>query len=166
LDGDHGALIESYESAMRRAAAQQDFEQAAQCRDTWQHLVLLRDQLAQVRRAQRELWGVYPIRGGATGPTWILIAGGRVSTVIAAPRLVTTARRCLELLDQTFDQRRPAPADDYDHIRLVASWFRRHPQEQTRIVTPDQARSICHGKLTRRARVALGQPTESVERSA
>lgn len=166
LDGDDGALAASYESAMRTAAGERQFERAAQCRDTWLSLVLLQEQLARVRRAVRELWGVYPVRANGTAPAWVLLTGGRVSAVAAAPRSLTTARRCLALLDETFDRRRPAPADDYDHIRLVAAWFRRHPDEQAKVLAPEQARALCSQKLTRANRAGRTVPPDPVRRSA
>ena len=137
---------------MHDAASRREFELAATYRDTWQQLTLLSDQLKLLRDAQRDFWFVYPIqkvRGGGTCATakWIVIAGGKVVAVLSEPRSPAAARRGLNLLAATFDNRRPPPApEDIHQIRLVAAWFRQHPDERERVLSPDQAQAICRSR--------------------
>ncbi len=149
LDGCDDTLLARCETAMHDAASRREFELAATYRDTWQQLTLLSDQLKLLRSAQRDFWFVYPIqkvRGGGTCATakWIVIAGGKVVAVRSEPRSPAAARRGLHLLTATFDHRTPPPApEDIHQIRLVAAWFRQHPGERERVLSPDQAQAIC-----------------------
>lgn len=148
LDGRDTTVIDRYESAMHDAADRRAFEQAATYRDIWEQLTLLHNQLRLLRDAQRDFWFVYPIscRSAANGRVstkWMLIAGGTVVAVLREPRTPAAARRCLGLLEQTFADRRSAAPEYYDQIRLVAAWFRQHPDERDRIIDPDQAQAAC-----------------------
>ena len=152
LDGCDDTLLARCETAMHDAASRREFELAATHRDTWQQLTLLSDQLKLLRCAQRDFWFVYPIqkvRGAGTCATskWIVIAGGKVVAVLSEPRSPAAARRGLNLLAATFDNRHPPPApEDIHQIRLVAAWFRQHPDERERVLSPDQAQAICRSR--------------------
>ncbi|MHB8865533.1 MAG: UvrB/UvrC motif-containing protein [Pirellulaceae bacterium] len=151
LDGRDPTLIQHYETAMQEAATRRDFELAAAYRDTWKQLSLLNDQLQLLRGAQRDFWFVYPIsreraEGTRRASKWMVIAGGTVVAVLPEPRSRGAARRCLELLESTFENRHCTAPEDYYQIRLVTAWFRRHPQERERAWGPDQAQAICRAR--------------------
>jgi excinuclease ABC subunit C len=148
LDGRDTTMIDRYELAMQDAADRRAFEQAATYRNLWEQLTLLHDQLQLLRSAQRDYWFVYPVQGCSATHTratieWMLIAGGTLVAVLREPRTPAAARRCLGLLEQTFADRQFPVSEDYDQIRLVAAWFRQHPDERGRILDPDQAQAIC-----------------------
>jgi excinuclease ABC subunit C len=148
LDGQDTTILDHYATAMQSAAARQAFELAAVYRDSWEQLSVLHDQLRLLQAAQRDLWFVYPIRrisatNGRASGKWLLIAGGTIAAVVGEPRTSAAACRCGELLQRTFGDRRAAAPQDYDQIRLVASWFRQHPDERDRVLSPDQALAVC-----------------------
>jgi len=151
LDGRDTTVISHYELAMQEAADQRAFERAATCRDAWQQLTLLHDQLQMLRHARRDFWFVYPFQGHSTsgrrpGVKWLVIAGGVLVAVLRAPRTPPAARRCLGLLERTFADRQFPLREDYDQIRLVTAWFRQHPDERGRILNPDQAQALCRAR--------------------
>jgi hypothetical protein len=157
LDGRDLSLIDYYESAMRDAAAQQAFERAASYRDTWEQLTLLTDQLSLLQVMQHELWFVYPtsVATATRQPTtkrWIAIAGGIVAAVLPEPRSLAAAQLCLERLASIWQTCRSVAPDNYDQARLVAAWFRQHPDERERVLAPDQAEAICRDRLAITAR--------------
>jgi excinuclease UvrABC nuclease subunit len=151
-------MMDHYESAMREAAAAESFEQAAIYRDIWQQLQLIHNQLQRLRDVQRDFWYIYPLRRGTATPKWMLIAGGRIAALVAVPRSAPAARKCLTLLEQTFEQRAITAVEDYDHVRLVTAWFRQRPDQQRRLLEPNAAREICLRQLD-------GNPSRTSPRS-
>ncbi len=152
LDGRDTALVGHYEQLMRAAAAACAFEEAALHRDTWRQLLLVHNQLELVRSVLREYWFVYPcgrrsVQGRRGHTTWLVIAGGTLAAAVREPRTPAAARRCLDLLEQTFRQRQFPARENYDQMRLVAGWFRRHPGERSRALDPDQAQAFCRARL-------------------
>ena len=168
LDGRDTTRIRCYEQCMHDAASRCAFEDAARYRDTFAQLTLLHDQLQLLRSVQRDFWFVYPIQGCSTSRRpatvkWIVIAGGTLLAVLREPQTPAAARRCLDLLQNGFADRQFPVSEDHDQIRLVAAWFRQHPDERGRTLDPDQAQAICreralHGPTETSRRVSGGRP--------
>lgn len=152
LDGRETQVMDHYESAMQEAADRLAYEQAASFRDTWEQLSVLHDQLRALREAQRDLWFVYPIASplpnrARRSRKWILIAGGRIAAVVREPQTAAGARRCIELMQESLMVRRPMEPEEVDQVRVVAAWFRQHPEERERVLQPDEAHASCAKRL-------------------
>jgi excinuclease ABC subunit C len=147
LRGTDAALIERFETQMKTAAEERQFERAATLRDAWADLVWLAEQLERLRWFRGRHAFVYELDTVDAGQQWYLFRGGRVRAVVDAPTNRRRARRCLRQLDRVYDagpdESDAAPAEDLEAILLAASWFRRYPAELDRTLLPRQAREIC-----------------------
>jgi excinuclease ABC subunit C len=148
LAGEDDSPLSTLEQEMAAASAALQFERAAALRDKVAALRWLRDRLARLRRAHDGHSFVYPVTGTGGGPDlWYLIHHGRVAHVLPAP--TDEAGRCtavaaVEAVYGAEEARgRLLAADEVDGVLLAAAWFRRHPEELERTLTPDAARAQC-----------------------
>ncbi len=146
LNGEDRQVLEQMEAAMRESSERHDYERAINHRDALQELTYLFDQLQLFRDVARDFWFVYPIRSAGVSNLWNLIAGGDVVAVTTEPGTTSEGKTMCALLEKTFMQRDrqvPLPFEKYDRVRLVASWFRQHPEELERVVSPEDAMASC-----------------------
>ena len=146
LDGKDRHVLERIESAMREASERRDFERAIGHRDALQELTYLSDQLQLLRDVAHDFWFVYPIRSAGSSNLWNLIAGGDVVAVVPEPATKSERKALGALLEQTFMERgrqAPIPFEKFDRVRLVASWFRQHPDEMKKVLSPEDAIARC-----------------------
>ncbi len=143
---DRSALVD-LETSMRQAAESQNFERAAALRDKLASLQWLADKLDYVRLVRARESFVYPAPGSRGRCTWFLIHGGRTVSAIPAPRDRESAAVAIQAIKAVFDK---PPSDHvlelYEHwdgMCLVRSWFRRHPGEREKIITPEKALTEC-----------------------
>ncbi|NLF68498.1 MAG: hypothetical protein GX575_05510 [Candidatus Anammoximicrobium sp.] len=143
LDGQDRQLLVELETAMREAGEHRDYEQAIRHRDALRELTFLFDQLQILRKVCRDYWFVYPV-GAENGAAcvWHLIAGGDVVAVVTEPRTAAEAKRVHALLAEAYLQpgrQAHLAFEAFDRVHLVASWFRRHPDELAAVLSPDEA---------------------------
>lgn len=146
LDGRDDAPVKELKIAMEKAAAAQSYEQAATIRDRLDDLEWLQARLAWLTHARQEYSFIYPVESTNRGTTWHLIRGGRVLTSVAAPNNVRNRREAFKAINAVFPPNGgPSiiPGELYDHVLLVASWFRRKLEERARVIPIDRARQMC-----------------------
>jgi excinuclease ABC subunit C len=147
LDGHDLSLIEQQQQRMLEAAQRQEYERAAAYRDTWESLRLLHDQLAILRSGQRDCWFVYPFAktaGSATSRThWLIVAGGLAAAIVPEPRTASAADRVTQLLETITRDHQLTHPDEVAQLRVVAGWFRQHPEERAATISIEQARARC-----------------------
>jgi hypothetical protein len=146
LDGEDTQILDRMQVEMQEAADQQEFERAASMRDAWEELSHLLEQIDTVREVTRYYWFIYPISDQTKKPLWVFIAGGDVAAVRRAPYDRGTAYKALQQVDSIFGNDRQMSSHelrDYEHVRMVASWFRQHPDEIDRVLSPEDARRLC-----------------------
>ncbi len=141
LHGRDLTILKDVQRAMTAAAAAQEFERAAVLRDKFEVLGWLYEQLEQLRLARTSPSVVYPVRGHDGNMIWYLIHGGRAVVGTPAPRDATEWARVAALMQRVF---RPGDGEltataPVEGVLLVASWFRRFPEERKRAMTPEQA---------------------------
>lgn len=127
---------------MEAAAAAQQFERAAALRDRWTVLNWLADRLARIRKAQQEMSFIYPLAG-----TWYLIHGARVVDALAAPHDAATRTLAGERIDALYRGRSDL-LDSYEHadgMMVVMQWFRKHPAEREKCLSPERVLSKLDG---------------------
>jgi hypothetical protein len=57
---------------------------------------------------------------------------------------MNTARRLLAAIYRPGNgSLAPTPADEVDSVLLVAGWFRKHPEEREKLLTPTEALTRC-----------------------
>lgn len=147
LCGTDRSVLTRLEHAMRSAAAAERYQCAAALRDQWRDLTSLDELLERVRTVERTYSFVYPLPSYRPGKTWYVIHRGQVVGSVAAPGSPRSARRAMEALEKAYSA---GPArvdhttpDDPDLILLVSLWFRAHPEELGRTMTPEAAKRRC-----------------------
>ncbi len=163
LQGADRGLLDQLEQAMRKAAAQQAFERAAVLRDRWQSLRDLAEQLDRLHTARKTYSFVYPLPGYGGEMDWYLVHRGHVVAVIGAPEAPSSAQRAHATLERVF-RAGGAPActptaEDPEMIQLVGGWFRAHPEELDRVLSPDAAMETATRWLDGRGRVGPRTPS-------
>jgi excinuclease ABC subunit C len=147
LDGAGASVLRTLEREMAAAAESLAFERAAALRDKLDAIRWLSDRLAWLQRARLEHTFVYPVTGQDARTLWYLIHRGRVRAVVPAPRDAAARQAARTAIEAVFapDGRDggPVPADQMDHILLVAGWFRKHEDERQRLLSPADARAVC-----------------------
>jgi excinuclease ABC subunit C len=145
LEGVDASPLDALQRDMQEASAAQHFERAAALRDRWQPMHWLSGQLERVRQACRRSC-VYPAAGhkGARDH-WCVIHHGRVRAVTPAPRDDVGRAAAAAALEAVYQHAAAAPPGPHeiDGMLLVASWFRRHPGERDKILSPAAARALC-----------------------
>jgi excinuclease ABC subunit C len=143
LSGKDLSPLEMLERQMKAAAASLAFEQAAAVRDRLDSLRWLYERLGDLRRARDRQSFVYPVQGHDGEDTWYLVRAGRVMAALRAPKDAAELRMCKRVIRKTYQKKmvsaETATADEIDSVLLVAAWFRRHPQEQHRVILPGEA---------------------------
>jgi excinuclease ABC subunit C len=133
------------ERRMATAAAGQQFERAALLRDELASLRWLHDRLDQQRLRVRESF-IYPVSGMGRETIWYLIHGGRTVAAVQEPQDPDGASAAAELIDAVYQKEPTRLLDSYEHydgLLLVASWFRRYPQQRKRVLQPSEALGLC-----------------------
>jgi excinuclease ABC subunit C len=146
LDGRDTKLLDGLETEMHTAASNQAYERAIALRDKFVPLRWLDGRLAWLRNARQSLSFVYPVFGDDGQSLWYVIRRGQVQAVVPAPHNGSSRAVARKALRDAFE-RTSGPssqlADQMDSILLVASWFRRHPDERIRIMAPEEAMDQC-----------------------
>jgi excinuclease ABC subunit C len=147
LDGTDDGPLRTLEREMVAASAAQAYERAAALRDKLDVLRWLAERLAWLQRARREHTFVYVVPGNDGGTLWYLIHRGRVRAALPAPHDPLARQNVRAAVEAVFtDSGRdegPLPTDQLDSILLVAGWFRKHPDERQRLLTPAGALELC-----------------------
>jgi len=155
LAGLDDAPLRQLGEQMADAAAKQQFERAALLRDKYAALEWIWQRLDRVRTAQREMSFVYPLPSADGAATWHLIHGARVVACLPAPKDATSAAALLERLDATYRGPNSALLECYEHadgMALTMGWFRKHPTEMARTLSPDDARTKCRAIMKRKTK--------------
>jgi hypothetical protein len=127
---------------MEEAAAAQLFERAGSLRDRLVPLQWLAGKLERLRHARERLSFVYPVAG-----LWYLIHGARTLAALPAPSDAAGQERARVAIQAVFHEQRAGwLREAYEHadgMMLVLAWFRKHPGELQRTMTPQQALELC-----------------------
>jgi excinuclease ABC subunit C len=147
LDGTDDRVLRTLEREMAAASAAKAYERAAALRDKLDVLSWLADRLGWLQRARAEHTFVYPVTGYDGRTLWYLIHRGRVRAVVPAPRDPTSRQSARAAIEAVFAAQgregTAVPADQVDHILLVAGWFHKHEDERQRLLSPADALALC-----------------------
>jgi excinuclease ABC subunit C len=147
LGGSAGGLLKRLQRDMAAASAELAYERAAILRDKLHALRWLHEQLEAPRTARQHGSFVYPVAGHDGSQCWYLIRGGRTVTAVAAPTDAESCEQVKRLLEEVYRPEDPAGgserAECVEGVLLVASWFRRYPDERKRLLRPAAAVARC-----------------------
>jgi excinuclease ABC subunit C len=139
-------LLTQLEREMAEASAALLFERAAGLRDKLGVLHWLREHLDRLERAQR-LSFVYPVRCHGGDIYWYLIRQGLVAAVLPVACDAEVRQRAQASVQKVYSippqAGRFLAVEEVDQALLVAAWFRRHPEERQRTLSPEQV--LCRG---------------------
>lgn len=133
LSGADLSMLDQLTREMNAASTATQFERATLLRDRLDTLRWLHHHLERLRFAQEHYSFVYPVRGPNRRTRWYLIHRGRVLSAQAEPRTIREWQFTQQRLAQIHVQDRVDERlsnDEVDVVLLVASWFRRHPEER------------------------------------
>lgn len=146
LSGKNLAPLAELESAMRAAAAAENFERAAALRDRLASLQGLVDRLERLREARSKMSFIYPVATAVGATDWYLIHGGRPVQALPRPTDAPSALAAKQAITQLYGSPAPALLDSYEHVdgmTIVTSWFRKHPGELKKTLAPEKALRVC-----------------------
>jgi excinuclease ABC subunit C len=153
LAGEDAVLLQALERDMAAASDAQAFERAAGLRDKLEALRWLHEQLHLLCEARRHSF-VYPVVGLGGRDAWYVIEEGLVVAALPAPHDAPGQKAAEEAVREVYQskdvRKRATAAAEVDGVLLVASWFRRHPEELARTLPPPVTCAVS-GKPGRRA---------------
>lgn len=152
LAGTDLSPIERLEREMQAASASLEFERAAALRDRLESIRWLHEQLERLRGTCAKTSFVYPITGQDGVKLWYLIHGGRVVLVTPPPTDTITCKAAASAIEKVYQHTHsafssPRPTE-MDGVFLVASWFRRYPEQRAATLSPAKALSQCTRRRT------------------
>ncbi|MCS6900675.1 MAG: UvrB/UvrC motif-containing protein [Myxococcales bacterium] len=138
LLGQETELLDDLRSRMREASQRMEFERASVYRDRLKELEALSHALSSLRESLDRLTFVYAVPGIDGRDRLYFLKGGRVFGDLPRCRDPRQIERARELAAQLLGPiSPPASGDEMDEIRVVAGWFRTHPEELGRTMPPD-----------------------------
>jgi excinuclease ABC subunit C len=142
LEGRAEAPLADLEQRMQGASARLDFEYAAILRDRLERLRHFRDELVAFRGRVQDLTFVYRVPGFGGDDRVYLIRRGRIRRELPYPKGRRARAAVARAVDETYGETDPGPAalapQDAAEILLVARWFRMHPKERPRTLSPER----------------------------
>ena len=142
LEGRAQGPLRELEERMREAAARMEFEYAGLLRDRLERLRHFRDELVAFRGRVEDLSFIYRVPGFRGDDRIYLLRKGRVLAEMPNPRGRRARERAAVAVEDVYagpdrGPRGMAP-EDAAEILLVAQWFRLHPKERRRTLTPQR----------------------------
>lgn len=147
LDGHGDAPVRQLEDAMHAAAASLAFEHAGVLRDRLELVRWLHERVQHFHANVDRLTFRYHAWDPHTDREWIyLIRRGTVRAEVPAPTTDAEREALAELVQRIYGGLDPTGVDlpnhDLDEFYLVASWFRRRPEEKKRTRSAPAALSV------------------------
>ena len=146
LDGFNDEPLMIVRDQMEQAAEDRQYELAGRAHQTLKSLEYVHRKLMLLAKARRKYTFIYGVPGFDGCGTWYLIHSGEIAAVAAAPRNADEFAAMKPLLKRwrsttscRLDRGHGAHPQT---LALVASWFKKHPNELHRTVDPHQAARI------------------------
>ena len=149
LQGDNADLTAELQRDMAAAAAEQDYERAAEVRDDLEAVLWLRERLAALDQVRREYNFIYPVKEGQRH-VWYLVRGGELHGAVPVPQTPFAADETRTLLKSWARGHTSLSGPGVHHpstMLLVASWFRKRPKELRRTLKIATALRKCSALL-------------------
>lgn len=147
LSGGSSKLIGKLNDEMERASSRLEYERAMLLRDKIADLNWLIERLVWLRRARLEHSCIYPLQGPDQKIVWYFIECGQVRAAFYPPRDDHSCRAIAKRIDEIYATPSHAetmvPRGRIDSVLLVAAWFRKRPDERSRCIDAEQARTAC-----------------------
>jgi excinuclease ABC subunit C len=137
LAGRSTRAVDTLRAAMHEAAEVWHFERAGSLKARLEALEWLAGRLERFHAGADRLSFVYRARGADGSERLYLLRRGTVRAELAPPASPDEEAALAALVTRVYDGPDASggdiPTHDLDEFYLVASWFRRHPEELTRV---------------------------------
>lgn len=133
LDGRDRSVLAGITREMTAASTALAFERASALRDKLQDLEWVDHRLGLLRKARDQSCFVFPLAGTDGRPVWYVIYRGQVCTAVREPADEAGRAALSHLIAETRAGRPPGgpfACHPVDSVLLVASWFRKHPDQK------------------------------------
>jgi excinuclease ABC subunit C len=142
LEGRAQGPLQEVEERMGDAAGRMDFEYAALLRDRLERLRAFRDDLVAFRGRVEDLTFVYRVPGFGGDDRLYLLRPGRIRGDLPYPKGRKARERAARAVEDVYGEWDPGPGglepEEAAEILLVAQWFRLHPKERRRTMSPER----------------------------
>jgi excinuclease ABC subunit C len=145
LEGNDRSPLDSLERDMLAASAALEYERAAALRDRFRPLQWLSRSLDRLRQARSQSF-VYPLQGQEGKDLWYVVHRGFVRAVLPDPADPNGAET-VQTAAGIFGERLGNHKEIVDVVLLVDAWFRKHPEERRRTLSPEQALGLVSGSV-------------------
>ncbi len=148
LDGRDRSLLARLRESMEAAAAKLEYEKALSLRDRLLVLEWLDARLTLIRKARNRNYFIYPLTGHDGRERWYSIRRGQVVAVCYKPETAADYEQVRSLLAGVCDASESAGSPvlhggAVDNVLLVLGWFRKHPEEQARLIRHAEVLELC-----------------------
>jgi excinuclease ABC subunit C len=142
LEGRAQGPLQEVAERMREASERMDFEYAALLRDRLERLRAFRDDLVAFRGHVEDLTFVYRVPGFHGEDRLYLLRRGRIHRDLPYPKGRKARETAARTVAEVYGASDPGPGglepEDAAEILLVAQWFRQHPRERRRTMSPER----------------------------
>jgi excinuclease ABC subunit C len=142
LEGRAEGPLRELEQRMREAAERMEFEYAGLLRDRLDRLRQFRDELVAFRGRVEDLSFIYRVPGFRGDDRIYLLRKGRVLAEMPHPKGRRARERVAAAMEDVYGSADRGPRgmapEDAAEILLVAQWFRLHPKERRRTLSPSR----------------------------
>lgn len=133
LLGHETELLDDLRARMKEASGRLEFERASVYRDRLVELEALSRALSSLRESLERLTFVYAVPGRGGRDSLYFVHGGRVIGSTPRCRGHRQVEQAVALAEKIMAPvNPPGSGDEMDEIRVVAGWFRAHPEEMGR----------------------------------
>lgn len=142
LKGQDLSILIQLQEKMFEASQKQAFERAAIYRNQFDHLTWLHRRLEMLRRARRELHGVFPVPAFNHQTVWMILERGMIQDMVVTTEEPESCDRLLHRVQiALLDEHAPIPKSTHEiYMQMILmSWFRKHREDRFRVVAFEEA---------------------------
>ena len=145
LNGETKQTLDRLSARMQDAAARMSFESAAIYRDCLENLTWLDRRLNGLRSADQRLNGVLEIEARRGRMAWMVLRCGRIVATFARPTDADSAENTIFEIQNRLASSYELPSSllEMSLQLIVISWFRKHPEIQSNLLSFDDAVAYC-----------------------
>lgn len=151
MNGFENSVLDSLQSQMIEASKKHAFEKATMLRDQIRNLTWLDRRLNDLRRARYDFNCIYPVPGFRKRTIWLCLTSSLISSAVALPtgkRLAAKALQQINIANSANPNILPHDNPTVLMQMIVISWFRKHPDERTRLMPYPEAIKLCENRIS------------------
>ena len=145
LEGKDLNILIQLQENMFEASQKKAFERAAIYRNQFDHLSWLSRRLEMLRKARKDLHGVFPIPGFNHQTVWAILQQGTIQRMVATTETQDSHDQLLHQIQVALmDDQQPVPTSTHEiYMQLILmAWFRKHREDRHRIISFDDLETL------------------------